>query len=57
MVLGRDEASLRAEEWFEALKDRDACVTPVRTLAEVSAEFAGALPRLPDLSVVEGILR
>ena len=39
-----------AEEWFEALRDGDCCVTPVRSIAEIAAElppFTGAPP--PEL--------
>ena len=40
-----------AEEWFEALRPFDCCVTPVRTIVEVSREIPdanGAMP-VPDL--------
>lgn len=36
-----------AAEWFEDLRDGDACVTPVRSLAEVIQEFGGTLPAIP----------
>jgi crotonobetainyl-CoA:carnitine CoA-transferase CaiB-like acyl-CoA transferase len=38
-----------AAEWFELLGDRDACVTPVRTLAEVIGEFGESMPVIPKL--------
>lgn len=36
-----------ADQWFEALRDSDSCVTPVRGIAEIAAElppFAGSPP-------------
>jgi crotonobetainyl-CoA:carnitine CoA-transferase CaiB-like acyl-CoA transferase len=36
-----------AEEWFERLKDRDVCVMPVRSVAEVVEEFGGTPPLIP----------
>ncbi len=38
-----------AAEWFACLKDREACVTPVRSLEEVSAEFGDHVPAIPRL--------
>ena len=38
-----------AAEWFELFRDRDACVTPVRTVAEIAAEF-GDCAVTPNLS-------
>ena len=38
-----------AAEWFECLKDRDVCVTPVRSLAEVMTEFGESMPAIPKL--------
>lgn len=43
--------SRSAEEWFEALRHTDCCVTPVRSISEVAAELPvvdGAAPA-PDL--------
>jgi crotonobetainyl-CoA:carnitine CoA-transferase CaiB-like acyl-CoA transferase len=43
-----------AEEWFERLRSADACVTPVRNVAEVAAQFglgrgdSVVAPRLSD---------
>jgi crotonobetainyl-CoA:carnitine CoA-transferase CaiB-like acyl-CoA transferase len=37
-----------AEEWFELLKDRDCCVTPVRTLAEYHNIGQAEPPTLPS---------
>ena len=40
-----------AEEWFEALRAYDCCVTPVRTISEVAAELPppeGTAPRLGE---------
>ena len=39
-----------AAEWFERLKNCDACVTPVRSLDEVAAEFGPAVPLIPNLA-------
>ena len=39
-----------AAEWFDRLKDCDACVTPVRSLEEVAAEFGDTVPAIPKLS-------
>jgi alpha-methylacyl-CoA racemase len=48
-----------AAQWFEALRDGDCCVTPVRTIAEIAAElppFSG--PPAPSLGEhTEEILR
>lgn len=38
-----------AEEWFEQLKDRDCCVTPVRSFAEVHGKQASATGAVPQL--------
>jgi crotonobetainyl-CoA:carnitine CoA-transferase CaiB-like acyl-CoA transferase len=39
-----------AEEWFERLRGLDVCVTPVRNVAEVIAEFGDTLPVIPKLA-------
>jgi crotonobetainyl-CoA:carnitine CoA-transferase CaiB-like acyl-CoA transferase len=49
-TLGETFRRRTAEEWFELLKDRDVCVTPVRNLAEVIGEFGSARPVIPKLS-------
>ena len=42
-----------AAEWFERLEGCDACVTPVRSVAEVVREFGGKVPVIPRLGGVE----
>ena len=40
-----------AKDWFEELRDRDCCVTSVRTISEVAAEcpkLSGAPPALGE---------
>jgi crotonobetainyl-CoA:carnitine CoA-transferase CaiB-like acyl-CoA transferase len=38
-----------AEEWFDRLQNCDACVTPVRSVAEVVREFGDKVPVIPKL--------
>jgi crotonobetainyl-CoA:carnitine CoA-transferase CaiB-like acyl-CoA transferase len=40
-----------ADEWMAVFGDRDVCVAPVRTVAEVAGEFGSAPPVIPRLSV------